>query len=86
MEEQWNSVLKIWTKDEASIFNINFVPLTAASIMMRVTLFRNGNARKPYPSVRTPGDYDNPVNDIVPANPSKGVRISSPCLFVFIPL
>ena len=59
--------------------------LTVPSVFS-VTLYRNSNGSKPYDKVDTPQDYDNPVNGIVPANPNKGVGISTPCPFLFIPL
>ncbi|KAI0312373.1 hypothetical protein OF83DRAFT_1176706 [Amylostereum chailletii] len=49
----------------------------AAQSAFAVTLYRNGGANKPYNKVRTPQDYDSPVNGIVPANPNKGMSTNS---------
>ena len=57
--------------------------LTVPSVFS-VTLYRNGNGSNPYDEVDTPQDYDNPVNGVVPANPNKGVRISTSCPFIHI--
>lgn len=45
-----------------------------AQSALAVTLYRNGGATKAYNKVRTPQDYDPPTDNIVPANPNKGVR------------
>ncbi|KAM6498687.1 hypothetical protein JOM56_006635, partial [Amanita muscaria] len=43
-------------------------------------MYRNGNASKPYPNVRTPSprDYDDPnADDIVPPNRNKDMSMDS---------
>ena len=55
-------------------------------LVFGVPLYRNGNASKPYAKVRTPQDYDDPVDGIVPANPKKGVCTCTLCSFALIPL
>lgn len=55
-------------------FFINVLSLlTLSNAVSAVTLYRMGGASKPYNQVRMPQDYDNAVDGIVPANPSKGV-------------
>lgn len=55
-------------------FSIILALAFTAQSALAVTLYRNGGASKAYNKVRTPTDYDNPTNNIVPANPNKGVR------------
>ena len=68
-----------------SLLSTLVLALTAPSVF-GVTLYIDGGASKPYNKVFTPQDYDNPVNGIIPANPNKGVRISTPCPFIFMEL
>ena len=62
----------------------NLVLALTVPSMFGVFLYRNGGADKPYNQVRTPQDYNNPVNGIVPPDPCKGVRIFLSYLFIFI--
>ena len=52
---------------------VRVLALTVPSVF-GVALYRNGNASKACTKIRTPKDYDDPVDGIVPANPTKGVR------------